>query len=115
MRASATSGGSPGSGDAASFAGGDLLQYALTGSQPLVSPTLARAPDGALYFTHRRNLLADDMAYAVEISADLVTWSEGAATLFSQASSLEGVATLTWRIPPSLDPTRLVRLRVRLR
>ena len=111
-RASTAPGGDPGAGDSASFAGGDLLRYALTGDSPLLAPSITRTLEGALFFTHRRNLRADDIAYAVEVSTDLRVWMAGAATLSSQTVAGDGVSTMTWRIPPSPDPTKYVRLRV---
>ena len=114
-RASTTGGGTPGVTDTTSFAGGDLLHYALTAPHPLAAPTLIRKEDGTLEFTHRRNLAADDIAYRVEVSADASAWVPGNATLHVQTIHPNGTATITWRLAPEAGEQKFVRLRVTLR
>lgn len=84
-RPSAVPGGNPGTTDAASFAGDpnadldsngipDLVDHALIGGG---LPSLSVGTE-TVGFSFGRNLAADDVSVAIEISTDLSTWSENA-------------------------------------
>jgi hypothetical protein len=111
-RASTANGGNPGGDDTSAFPGGNLLTYALAGSEP---PTLSRQPDGLLRLTHRRPLVADALEYAVETCGTLDTWVSTEATLLLQTLQPDGSVLMTWAIPGAGLPTKFVRLRVTLR
>jgi hypothetical protein len=111
-RASAANGGNPGSDDTAAFPGGDLLTYALVGSEP---PTFSRQPDGSLRLTHRRPLVADAIEYAVETCGTLDAWVSTEASLLSQILQPDGSVLMTWAIPSGGLPAKFARLRVTLR
>ena len=108
-RASTALGGNPGASDATTFSGtaladadGDglpaLLEYFLAKSDtdPTAGALLAsRTADGRAMLTFPRRLSADDLAYAVEVSGDLVTWTSFA-TRTAQLRNGDGTVMETW-------------------
>lgn len=110
-RSSVSIGGTPTTSDSTVFSGnaiaddnGDginnLLQYALTGNQPVALP-VATIESGYLTFRHRRNLAADDVTFLVERSTALpsAAWSGSSneVVFVSETHHTDGTATQTWR------------------
>ena len=126
-RASMTPGGNPGALDATSFTGsptadadGDgasaFLEYALGTSDtaPTSSPVTAPVSldQTGMIFTFARRLSADDVAYAIESSADLLTWNRATSELLSRTQNDEVVTEAHRIVPASPAPSRLfVRVR----
>jgi len=120
-RSSTIDGGNPGTSDSVTFSGdpdGDdnnnglsnFLEHALGENPP---PLEVSATDpGGLLFTFQRNLAADDVVIAVQISSDLNDWTETGTTFVSSTSNGDGTASETWAATQaSGDDTRLfVRL-----
>jgi hypothetical protein len=120
-RPSATTGGLPGQTKAAAFTGSlsgdtdgdgvpDLLEYS-TGSSfadpvarslpvaRLAPFTLDGSAQNCLVFEFRRNLLADGVSMAPELTEDLATWSSAASavTYVGTHHNGDGTATVTYR------------------
>ncbi len=129
-RASASTGGNPGSSDAVNLTGnpGDdldhdgqdaLLEHGLGTSdavagQPAVSSVVT--PDGHLTVTYQRRLAADDVIVEPQISSDMVTWDAGAFSLVSETPLDDGTATVVVRsLAPAPDGRAFVRVAVRTR
>lgn len=136
-RASIDRGGNPGAGDSTQFSGvatndidadaiSALLEYALGSSDSLPDRSVLPAAQAIrlqeedyLAFTYTRNLAADDLIYAVEISTDLLDWSSGPeAVVFQSSVNLgDGRARVTYRSagPLSASARQLMRLKVSTR
>ena len=115
-RSSSRAGGNPGSSDATTFAGGDLISYAM-GPNPSVKTGIE---NGQISLDYTRNLSADDVVYTVEVSRDLVTWQSGNAltrTIDQHSPGPDGTALIVARslIPLADAPRQYLRLRVSLR
>lgn len=129
-RESTWPGGNPGSSDAVFFTGnpnddldldglGALLEHA-TGSSDQVpngSPVaLATTGDGRFVLTLQVNLAADDVTHRLELSSDLVNWTDAGAefSLLPFTNHGDGTATLTYQSGPGLVsaavPRRFVRV-----
>ncbi len=129
-RESTRPGGNPGGSDAVSFTGnpnddldsdglGALLEYA-TGSSdqgPDGSPVaLATTGDGRLVLTLQVNQAADDVSHRLELSSDLVNWTDAGSgfSLVSFTNHGDGTATRTYQSGPGLVnaavPRRFVRV-----
>jgi len=128
-RLSATTGGSSGESDSSPFTGAPeadddadglsaFLEHALGSADN--SPTPAASVytigiDGdAMTLTFQRNLSADDAAYAIDISTDLITWTVGATSLSNETPNGDGTSTVTYTSDAIIpDNDRLfMRLRV---
>ena len=129
-RESTRLGGNPGGSDAVFFAGnpnddldrdglGALLEHA-TGSSDQVpngSPVaLATTGDGRFALTLQMNQAADDVTHRIELSSDLVNWTDASAgfSLLSFTNHGDGTVTLTYQSGPGLVsaavPRRFVRV-----
>ncbi len=124
-RAGTAVGGTPGGSDAVDFVGdpdadpdgnglGALLEHALGNSLPPVAvqvdPTTGTA---TMSFT--RNLSADDIAFSIEVSTDLLVWGPGGAERLSSSDNGDGTATESWIIPDiQFDPGQSWFMRLRL-
>ena len=101
----------------------NLLEYALA-SNPAIS-SVGDLPAGALALldpgtgpadyltiTFRRQTLADDLAYAVEVSSDLETWRSGEAVRVSSTERGDGTTAEVWRMarPADGEPGQFMRL-----
>ena len=129
-RESTQRGGNPGSSDAVFFAGnlnddldGDglsaLLEHA-TGSSDQVpngSPVaLATIGDGRLALTLQINQAADDVTHRIELSSDLVNWTDASARfpLVSYNNHGDGTVTLAYQSDPGLVSAGVPRHFVRV-
>ncbi len=126
---SVSPGGNPGDFDSASFAGTDpsadhdsdglqaFLEHALGSddTDPVSGPGLfAAGRDGEFVtFTYRRNLSADDAAFLVETSADLVEWTPDA-SLWSETPNGDGTSTVTFRAVAPIRENEELFLRLRV-
>jgi len=64
-------------------------------------------------FTH--NLPADDIAFSIEVSTDLLVWGPGGAERLSSSDNGDGTATESWIIPNiQFDPGQSWFMRLRL-
>ena len=129
-RESTWPGGNPGDSDAVFFTGnpnddldldglGALLEHA-TGSSDQVpngSPVaLATTGDGRFVLTLQVNLAADDVTHRIELSSDLVNWTDAGAgfSLLSFTNHGDGTATRTYQSVSGLVsaavPRRFVRV-----
>ncbi len=109
-RPSAVDGGSPGGVDSTTFPGGDLDTYAFGAFVP------SFRADGAFAFA--RNLAADDLAYTIEVSEDLETWSSASNWNLEPLAPLDGAFATQHASPPDGSPPAMmgfVRARARLR
>ncbi|MGC6466692.1 MAG: lamin tail domain-containing protein [Akkermansiaceae bacterium] len=138
-RSSAMLGGTPGGSDATAFAGdpdldldGDglsaFLEYAFGTSQGDAGPSpeanlilgTVETDNGAggvenyLTLTFRRNLAADDVSFAVEISNDLKAWTQPGLLLVSSIPNGDGTAAVTYRSVQPLGSVEREFLRVRV-
>ncbi|MFP6882429.1 MAG: hypothetical protein VCA34_15855, partial [Roseibacillus sp.] len=127
-RSSALPAGTPGAIVTHSFPGPDpaadddgdglnaFLEHAIGGndSDPASGPGLFSATrDGEiLTFTFRRDLLADDASYLVEVSQDLVNWSPDA-TLLSEVSNGDGTSTVTFKADTPIGDNEALFMRLR--
>jgi hypothetical protein len=140
-RASTTSGGNPGSSDAADpFSGepdldGDrdglsaFMEHALgtsdadpdPGAGPKLGSGLFDDQDGLtrehLTISFQRNLAADDVLFEVQVGTDLETWSILGTVLISAVHNGDGTETVAYRslTPLASIPKEFIRLRVRQR
>ena len=129
-RESTRQGGNPGGSDAVFFAGnpnddldrdglGALLEHA-TGSSDRVpngSPvSLTTTGDGRFALTLQMNQAADDVTHRIELSSDLVNWTDASArfSLLSFTNHGDGTGTLTYQSDPRLVSAALRRHFVRV-
>jgi hypothetical protein len=129
-RESTQLGGNPGGSDAVFFTGnpnddldldglGALLEHA-TGSSDQVpngSPVaLATTGDGRFVLTLQVNQAADDVTHRLELSSDLVSWTDAGAefSLLSFTNHGDGTATLTYQSGPGLVSAAVLRRFVRV-
>ena len=129
-RESTRQGGNPGGSDAVFFAGnpnddldrdglGALLEHA-TGSSDRVpngSPvSLTTTGDGRFALTLQMNQAADDVTHRIELSSDLVNWTDASArfSLLSFTNHGDGTGTLTYQSDPGLVSAALRRHFVRV-
>ena len=103
-RASTTTGGSPGSSDATTFPGGDLISYALQGQILIPSENRVLAP---------RNLAADGLIQEVQTSTDLENWTTLSDPVFESLPE-NGFSFQTFEVDP-ISEARFYRLKVTLR
>lgn len=103
-RASTTLGGNPGTSDATSFSGEDLVTYALGSDSPAV------ITDGILV---PRVLAADDVIREVQTSTDLVSWTS-VTSLVAESQPVNGMTVQTFAMPSS-GPTRYYRVKLTVR
>ena len=99
----------------------NLAEYAL-GSDPKLADTSLRPAAGLqtingqtfLTLTFRRLLLAEEVAYIVEISEDLVHWRTAAQLVGNPVLNIDGTQTVTYRddIPVSSTGYSFLRLSV---
>lgn len=103
-RHSATAGGNPGTGDALPFTGStpeDLSAYAFGTSQNAIT----RTGTGSSNFLVQRLIGADSAEISVEISNDLITWTNLGASLPVTANTVSNMTeTLTYQISDTLSP-----------
>ncbi|MBB21640.1 MAG: hypothetical protein CMN04_01935 [Roseibacillus sp.] len=121
-------GGSPGRTGSQTFEGADplddsdqdglpaFLEHALGSDNlnPLSGPELlsAGSPDGTLTFTFQRKLAADDVLFTVEVSRDLILWTNETA-LVSETAGSDGTSIVTYT--PTFEAGNDSRLFMRLR
>ena len=115
-RSSSRAGGNPGSSDATTFAGGDIIAYAMGPDASLNTGI----EDGQLSLDYSRNISADDIIYTIEVSTDLVTWESGDSltkTIDKHPPQPDGTTLIVARslIPLANSPRQYLRLRVTLR
>ena len=115
-RSSSRSGGNPGSSDATTFTGGDIIAYAMGPYPSLETGVVA----GHVSLDYSRNLSADDIIYSVEVSTDLVTWQSGdsfTTTIDERPPGPDGTTLIMARslVPLAGSPRQYLRLRVTLR
>ena len=115
-RSSSMNGGNPGSSDATTFDGNDIISYAM-GPNPSIKTV---TENGQLSLDYTRNLSADDIIYTVEVSKDMVLWQSGNSftrTIDQQPPSPNGTSLILVRslIPLADEPRQYLRLRVSLR
>ena len=115
-RSSSRSGGNPGSSDATTFTGGDIIAYAMGPYPSLETGVVA----GHVSLDYSRNLSADDIIYSVEVSTDLVTWQSGdsfTTTIDERPPGPDGTTLIVARslVPLAGSPRQYLRLRVTLR
>ncbi len=103
-RASTTTGGSPGSSDATTFPGGDLIDYALQGQILVPGENGVLAP---------RNLAADDLIQEVQTSTDMENWTTLTDPVFESLPE-NGFSVQTFEVGP-ITEARFYRLKVTLR
>ena len=133
-RESTQPGGNPGGSDAVMFSGnpnddldsdgfGALLEHATgtSDSIPSGSPVaLSSTIDDRLVLTLQRNLAADDVSHRLEISTDLVIWTDASAdfSLLSVTNNGDGTATQVYQSSPGTIresiPRRFVRVQFSL-
>jgi hypothetical protein len=129
-RASLEAGGVPGGSDGTQFVGdpnddddqngiNNLLQYGLSApGVPAALPVVAIEPltvggleADYMTFSYTRNQAADDLAFEVEVSGDLVDWqgeAEGAVVLIARRGNGDGTETFVYRVAaPQPGPARL--------
>jgi hypothetical protein len=122
-RSSASPGGNPGTNDSVSFVGdpdaddnangvSNFLEHALGTNSPPISIVVDPATPGGLLVTFLKNLAADDVIVIVEISEDLVAWSNGSATLAHSSSLGDGTSMETWAAAGTGGERLYVRLKV---
>mgnify|MGYP001192293350 FL=1 len=109
-------GGNPGSSDATTFDGNDIISYAM-GPNPSIKTV---TENGQLSLDYTRNLSADDIIYTVEVSKDMIFWQIGNSftrTIDQQPPSPNGTSLILVRslIPLADEPRQYLRLRVSLR
>lgn len=102
-RASTTAGGNPGSSDATTFPGGDLLAYALGSDGLSLDFNSVTVP---------RNLAADDVIREVQTSTDLENWTT-IPNPVAETLPVNGFTTQTFASPQG--QTRYYRVRVTVR
>ena len=142
-RASRAAGGSPGGDDRTTFASwatahnvsdpdadndGDgtknRMEYALGGNPTSGDPGILpvdkieslvvnAVPANYLTLTFRRQIGAEDVGYHVEVSSDLIAWSE-TAVLVSSIFNGDGTITEKWRSPSPVDAGPKVFLHLRV-
>ena len=121
-------GGSPGRTGSQTFAGADplddsdqdglpaFLEHALGSDNlnPLSGPELlsAGSQDGTLTFTFQRKLAADDVLFTVEVSRDLILWTNET-VLISETAGSDGTSIVTYT--PTFEAGNDSRLFMRLR
>ena len=132
-RSSVAASGSPGTGDATTFAGtptadadrdglNALLEYAIGTSDASanpVSPTesadgtsFVLDPGDFLVFTAYRNLAADDIRCEAQLSTDLTAWSSASLVLVSDIPAGGGRSKMTWHSTAPLTVRTFARLAV---
>lgn len=105
-RASAMSGGNPGTSDAVAFTGGDLTGYALAQYPEITIGA------GGIVVTYGERVGADDAEVMLEISTDLQIWSPADGMPLSAVYS-GGVMLITQEVTPPVAGDRLfVRVKV---
>jgi hypothetical protein len=135
-RSSVGPGGSPGTGDAVPFSGNpnadadqdgldaftehaigtsDSLPNTGTSGNDAAGTHFSLGSDGYLSFSATRNLAADDVVYAAELSSDLTQWQANAMTLVSETPNGPGTTTLTWRSILPVTNRVFARLHLRAR
>lgn len=103
-RASTTVGGNPGSSDATTFPGGDLLAYAFQDKSLIPTENGVLAP---------RNLAADDIIQQVQTSTDLENWTTLADPVLESLPE-NGFSIQTYEVGP-ITSARFYRLKATLR
>jgi hypothetical protein len=102
-------GGTPGGSDTVNFVGdpdadpdgnglGALLEHALGSSLPPMVIQVDPAT-GTATMSFTRNLSADNIAFRIEVSTDLLVWNPGGAERLSSSDNGDGTATESWIIP----------------
>ena len=127
-RSSTTVGGNPGTSDAVTFSGNPdddldedglpaLLEHAIgtSDSDPSADPLTISTADDRLTVTVQKNQGADDVTLALEMSTDLVVWSDPPAefAMISSTNNGDGTATLVYQSTPAFfasEPRRFLRL-----
>jgi hypothetical protein len=128
-RGSANIGGNPGGTDRLIFTGqpeadrdgngmADLLDYAFGGTligQTMV-PVGSVSASGLFQYSFRRNVGADDLAFVVRVSLDLVNWQTadqvGAVPSRTRVGQPPGIAWETWTIPLPAAGQRFVQVQI---
>jgi hypothetical protein len=128
-RTSAFPAGTPGSGNSQSFNGADpaadddqdglsaFLEHALGSADqdPNQGPGLfsAGVNEDSLTFSFRRNLLADDVAYGIEVSSDLVNWTDAVGRLVETPIG-DGTSTVTFISDATISARSRLFMRLRV-
>ena len=121
-RLSSMPGGNAGESDANLFVGdpssdddGDglsnFMNHALGGNGATFAPVFS-IKNGAITFSHTRNLAADDVNFGTEFSIDLVNWMSSGSVLVSETAIGDGISLMTWEVHPGVEGRGFVRLRV---
>ena len=108
-RPSRMPGGTPGSSDSIPYTGNsdeEILTYATGGTTGGVVETTG----GTSIFEHFRIDGADDAAITVQVSADMVTWTEEGVNFLNQSVPENGATRMRWNLPVEAEIPTFARI-----